>query len=426
MINDGLVNVIANLGTQRDKAAHASYAMGIMSHEELIAMYQSSWLAGAAIDYPVEDATRNWRTWEGDDAAVKRIVDIEDRLYIKQTIKDTLISARLFGGAAMYINATGTNKESPLLPSEKIISLVPLGRSKLAPEEIVSDINNEFYGWPEHIMVQSGDTRVKVHTSRFVIFRGAKLPVGALENDFFGQSYLQRPGQAITQCDSVLANINSLVYEANVDVMRFAGYSDMLADSANDAAVTRRLSLQAAMKGINGALVMDAMDAYDKKSANFGSIPELIAKFQEMASGATAIPVTRLFGRSAAGLSGSGDGDERQYYDRIVVMQSTIIGTGMELLDTLIRKMAGAPAEVSYSWNPLRQVTELDRAKIFLDTAAAARTLAGNDAGAIIPLDALSDSVINELQAQGVLPGLEDSVAQYGSRNAQELPEDDN
>jgi len=425
MINDGLVNVIANLGTQRDKAAHAAYYLETMSHEELIAMYQTSWLAGAAVDYPVEDAIRKWRTWEGDDDVVARIVDIEDRLYLKQVLKDAMISARLFGGAAMYINATGPNKERPLMPSEKIISLIPLGKNSLAPEEIDRDINSDFYGWPTHIMVQSGGERVRVHTSRFVIFRGARLPVGAMGNDFFGQSYLQRPRVAISQCDSVLANINSLVYEANVDVMRFAGYSDMLADSANDSAVTRRLTLQAAMKGINGALVMDALDAYDKKSANFGSIPELIAKFQEMCSGATAIPVTRLFGRSAAGLSGSGDGDERQYYDRVNVLQTTVIGTGVELLDSVILKMAGAPADVKYSWNPLRQVTELDRAKIFLDTAAAARTLAGNDAGAIIPLDALSDSVINELQAQGVLPGLEDSVAQYGGRNEQGLPEND-
>lgn len=425
MINDGLVNVIANLGTQRDKAAHSSYAMEVMGSGELTAMYQSSWLAGAAIDYPVEDAIRKWRTWEGDDDVVKRIVDIEGKLYIKQAIKETLISARLFGGAAMYINATGSNKEEPLRPSEKIISLVPIGRAGLSADEIVTDIDSEFYGWPRHIMVESGTDRVKVHVSRFVIFRGARLPAGTMNTEFFGYSYLQRPSAAIRQCDSVMANINSLVYEASIDVMRFAGYSNMLADSDNDAAVTRRLSLQAAMKGINGALIMDAEDAYDKKSANFGSIPELIAKFQEMAAGATAIPVTRLFGRSAAGLSGSGDGDERQYYDRIGVIQATTIGTALELLDSIILKMAGAPADLKYTWNPLRQVTELDRAKIFVDTAAAARTLAGNDAGAIIPLDALSDSVINELQAQGVLPGLEDSVAAYGTNKEQELPEND-
>ena len=164
----------------------------------------------------------------------------------------------------------------------------------------------------------------------------------------------------------------------------------MLATNQDDAIISRA-HLQAAMKGINGAVVIDGEDEYDQKTASFGSLPEVIAKFQEEVSGAFRIPVTRLFGRSAAGLSGQGDGDERVYYDRIAHEQATCIGPAMHKLDLLIVRQAlgSNPLEVYYEWRPLRQSTELERADIFGKVANGARAIAGSTAGEIIPLDAL-------------------------------------
>jgi len=48
-----------------------------------------------------------------------------------------------------------------------------------------------------------------------------------------------------------------------------------------------------------------------------------------------------------------------------------------------------------------------------------ARAIAGSSAGEIIPLDALSDSLVNELTELGVLPGLEKSVEKYGTLSEQ-------
>ncbi|MTV59129.1 DUF1073 domain-containing protein, partial [Streptococcus pneumoniae] len=87
------------------------------------------------------------------------------------------------------------------------------------------------------------------------IFTGASLPADAQNmtaSQGWGDSVLQSTMDTIKNADSTMANIASMVFEAKVDVFKFEGYAEMLQNTANDAAVTRRLQLQSAMKGING------------------------------------------------------------------------------------------------------------------------------------------------------------------------------
>lgn len=203
-------------------------------------------------------------------------------------------------------------------------------------------------------------------------------------------------------------------------MLKFNGFADLLAQGG-DTQVISRLSAQAAMKGINGALVIDKEDDYEQKNASFGGLPDLMDKFMTNAAGAARIPVTRLFGRASSGLSGSGDGDERVYFDRIGHMQSSEMQPAMHMLDEcIIRSALGSrPEDVFYEWAPLRQITETERANIFKTTADAARSLAGASAGELLPIDALSDALVNELVEQGVLPGLDQKIAEYGSLSEQ-------
>src|SRR5690606_26872622 len=158
-------------------------------------------------------------------------------------------------------------------------------------------------------------------------------------------------------------------------------------------------------------------DLYEKKSAAFSGLEALMGRFFDWVSGAARMPVTRLFGRAAAALSGSGDGDERVYYDRIADIQCQNIGEPLTLLDECIitQALGDRPAEIYYEWAPLRQRTESESAEIFGKYATAARALAGTNAGEIVPLDALSDAVVNALTEIGVVPGLESAVDEYGS-----------
>lgn len=426
---DGLVNVVANLGTARDKAAHSQYVTTELSAPQLLDAYRTSWLAGAIVDYPAEDATRKWRQWRAKAEQITLIEALEKRLRLNGLVQEALVAARLYGGAAIYINTGESQQDRPLVVGKEVRSLVVLTKNSLTADQIVRDIDNPYYGRPEFYTLSSGADakQVKIHASRLVIFIGKPLPVdasAAVVNQGWGDSALQSTMEAIQQTDSTMANMASLVFEAKVDVLKFKGFADLLANEGNDPLITRRLQTQAAMKGINGALVIDAEDDYDQKNATFAGLPEIVTKFMDAVSGASRIPVTRLYGRAAVGLSGSGDGDERVYFDRIGHVQATEIQPAMALLDEcLIHQALGSrPPDIYFEWRPLRQLTEGERADIFTKTATAARSLAGATAGELIPMDALSDALVNELTEQGVLPGLDQAIAKYGSLSEQGLP----
>lgn len=425
MISDGLQNVVANLGTGRDKSSHTVYVPDNLTSAELVSMYRTSWLAAAICDYPAEDATRKWRSWRAEADQITKIEAEENRLGLQHKVQKALIASRILGGSALYISAENVDPRQPLRPGDQINCLIVMGRDELTPGEIVRDISSPYYGKPEFYEINSNGegARATVHASRFAIFTGRKVPGAGVytTSTVWGDSALQSTLSAIQSADTTVANIASLVFESNVDVMKVQGFAELLAQNA-DELILRRARLQAAMKGINGMLMIDAEDDYEKKSAAFSGLETLMAKFFDWVSGAARIPVTRLFGRAAVGLSGGGDGDERVYYDRVGDIQSQDIAQAISLLDECIitQALGDRPAEIYYEWAPLRQRTEAESAEMFGKYASAARALAGTTAGEVIPLDAFSDAMVNALTEIGVLPGLEAAVDRYGSLGEQE------
>lgn len=418
---DGLSNVVANLGTPRDKSFHTTYTPEFFTAHDLTNAYRTSWLAAAICDYPAEDATRKWRAWRAEAEQISRIEALERRLGLKTKIQGALVTSRLLGGSAIYINTGAPDPTQPLVPGEEVRSLVVLSKEQLTPSAAVKDIDSEYFGRPEIYTLFSGATGetkpVDIHASRFAVFPGSPVPG---TNGAWGDSVLQKSMSAIKHTDSAIANIASLLYEANVDVMKVQGFATLLEQNQDDL-ILRRAHLQAAMKGINGLMMLDSEDDYEKKSASFSGLDAVLAKFFDWAAGAAGIPVTRLFGRAAAGLSGDGDGDERVYYDRVEDLQADDIEPAIALLDEciIVQALGDRPEEVYFEWRPLRQKSEAEMADIFTKYANAARSLAGANAGEVVPMDALSDAMVNTLTEAGVLPGLESLVETYGTLGEQ-------
>lgn len=419
---DGFTNVVANLGTARDKAAHSAYALPMLDRQQLLVAYRSTWLAQAIVDVPADDAVRKWRAWQATPDQIGAIEAEEGRLRVRETVRDAIKAARLFGGAAIYIGTGDANPAEPLRPDRTgrggLLTLTTLTPNQIAAEALNRDIASGYYGRPEFYTLAGERGQVRVHASRLVVLHGVPQIDVSMATDGWGDSVLMAAMRAVKDADSASANIAALLFEAKVDVFRFKGMAQALQQGPEaDMALANRLASQALLKGINGAVVLDRDDEYIQKSASFGGLPDVWDRFMLAVSGAARIPVTRLFGRSAAGLSGSGDGDERVYFDRVQATQELEIQPAMSALDEcLIRSALGSrPPEIFYRWNPLRQITESERATIFKTTADAARALAGAQAGELIPVEALSDALVNELVEQGVLPGLEQAIEDYGS-----------
>ena len=429
-LGDGLQNALANIRTPRDKASGSVYHFVRHSDAELIAAYRSAWLPRKIVDIPAQDATRRWRSWNADKAQISALEAEESRLRLQHTVKECLISARLMGGAAIYIGTGERDVSKPLsvdrIGAGGVHHLTVIPRTILTAGDIDADPESPWFGKPAFYKLGKGTgQQVEIHPSRLAIMHGASIPAGAdaFGADGWGDSVLQSAIDAIKQADGVSASAASLMFEANVDVLHLPELMKMLGEPGGEASVTRYLSILATNKGINGMLVLDGgatIDGkangrtdYERKGASFAGIGDVWDRFMQAVSGAADIPATRLFGQAPTGMNSTGESDLQNYAQRVAAMQSMEIGPALALLDEcLIRSALGSrPPEIYYDWRSIWETTAKERAEVGKATAEIVGALAGTN---LFPIPTLQQAAANAMIETGAMPGLEGAVDEFG------------
>lgn len=433
-LNDSLTSLVSRMGTDRDKAATVFYTHPTMTDEQALAAYRGSWLPRKIVDIPALDSCRKWRDWQAKNAEIELIEAEENRLNLKGKVLDALIKARLLGGGALFIGTGDANPEEPL-DYEKVKKgglkyLTVLSKRDMSAGQIDQDVNSEFHGKPSYYEVTGNNAMVRIHPSRLVIFAGAKHPDSLMMGiqDGWGDSVLTSTLDAIKNADSTSGNIASLVFEAKIDIIRIPNFMASLGNEEYKRKILERYTLANMSKGINGTLLLDKEEEYETKTAQLAGLTDILMAFMQIVSGAADIPVTRLLGQSPAGMNATGASDMKNYHDRIQSIQQLEMTPAMHKLDeVLIRSALGSrPPEVHYVWSPLEQMSEKERADIFKLTADAARQLVGTGTGQeIITRDAVSRALVNRLVEDGVLPGLEDAIDQFGEIGEQDPTEEE-
>lgn len=95
--------------------------------------------------------------------------------------------------------------------------------------------------------------------------------------------------------------------------------------------------------------------------------------------------------------------------------------------ECLIRSALGSRDEdIHYTWAPLWGMSEKEKAEVFKTKADGARAIAGNGTSPpLMPIEALSDALVNELVEDGSLSGLEAAIDEYGKLSEQEEGEEE-
>lgn len=431
--NDSLRALVAGLGDpMRDKMASASYYMHMLGDEELAAIYRSNWLGRKIVEIPAMDAVRKGRNWQAEQDQIEAIETEETRLGYWPKLLQAQTFARLWGGAAIYIGTKDSDLSAPLEPErigkDGITYLTVLSRQDMSVGEIEQDVFSEFHGLPKYFEVigSSASSMVRIHPSRLAVFVGAKTGHSLLSmgsNFGWGDSILNVVYTAMKNADATAANVASLVFEANVDIVRIPDFTDSLSDPEYRSLILERFSLAATAKGINKALLLDKEEEYERKSAAFTTLPEIIDRFLQMVAGAADIPVTRLLGQSPAGMNSTGESDLANYHDRVSSMQSLEMTPALRRLDEcLIRSALGSrPKEIFYSWAPLKQMSEKELAEIGKMNADTAATLVNT--GLFTP-EELRTVVTNQLVESSFYPGLDQAVTDTGGEWEAELEEE--
>lgn len=390
MASDQIQNMIAALGTSRDKRSHTHYAPTIpQTRFDLDNMYRCSWAAGKIVDCVADDMTREWVRLKWDnfdkDEATSRIITNEaNRFDLKGKVNAVLKWARLYGGATVLIGIAGDKDLSkPLILGNvrkgALRFLHVLDRWRLAPTgEVDSDLDSPNFGLPKYYtLAETGESNAPfIHWTRVVRFDGRQLPYFIWQqNARWDDSVLQNIVDDIKDFDTGMKGAASMLWEANVDIISTQDL-DLNIASNHQQKVIDRWMVAAMMKSFNRMMLIDKdAEEYHQKTTQFSGITDLIGKLMLNLSGACDIPVTRLFGQTPVGLSSTGEADIRNYYDHIASKQQAQLRRPLErLFEVIVRSATGAmPKNFEIEFNPLWQMSDSEKATAEYTRAQAAQ-----------------------------------------------------
>lgn len=416
-VNDSLKNVATGLGDLRyDKVANTEHQNVILSDHQLITAFRSSWIIKKAVQIPAFDALRKGRDWQAEEDQITMIEAEEKRLGVRQKLVECKWKARLFGGAAIVIGG-GRDVDDYSKPFDPktvgkggITHLTVMTRRELNAGQIEGSIGSEFFGKPkEYILSGQGVQQLTVHPSRLVVMLGDPNPdpwnaVVSTSNGW-SDSVLVNIYTAVLQAESSLANVSNLIFEANVDEIGIPDFMAQVNDPEYREKFFERMILSNLMKGSTKSTIHDKDESYNRHSLTFQGLPDLISKFLLCVSGATDIPLTRFLGQTPSGLSSTGEGDMKNYHDRLQSMQELEIEPSLYRLDeALIYSATGQrDPDIFYNWSPLEQVNEKEQSEIAKNDAVTAE--AYSRMGAFTP-EEMRKVTSNRLIETGFYPGL--------------------
>lgn len=370
----GLENVVAGLGTARDKRSYNTYTLPTtMDRAQLEAMYRSSWLAKRIVNSVADDMTREWFDVSFDDEDpenAKAVERGEKRLQIPKKINTALKWARLYGGSVAILGIGDQDLSTPLdIETVKegdlrYIHVLDRWRAWCSPT-MCTDLGSQHFGKPDYYVL--AESSVQVHHTRVLRFNGQELPYFLWQsNSRWDDSELQHVVEALKDHDQTTAGIATMMFEANIDVITSEGLNTTLASKDGEKLVTKRYQLSQLMKSMNRTLLLDGKEKYEKKSNSFANLDKVLEKFQIEVCGAADIPMTRLFGQSPGGLNSTGDGDIRNYYDMVSAKQEAEMRPQLEYLYAILcrSELGYTPDDLELTFKALWQVSATEQAAI--------------------------------------------------------------
>jgi phage-related protein (TIGR01555 family) len=116
-----------------------------------------------------------------------------------------------------------------------------------------------------------------------------------------------------------------------------------------------------------GMTVLDAEDDFTTHQYSFSGLSDVLIQFAQQLSGATGIPLARLFGQSPSGLSDTGEGPRRQYHEKVHQKQEKELRTPLQrLLAVMSMSTLGKPLGdgFQFTFRTLDDAPEAEKADI--------------------------------------------------------------
>lgn len=399
----------------------------------LNSLYRSHWVVQKIINTIPQDMMKNGYDFQSDinPDQIQKISKIIRQTRLHSKILNGLYWGRLYGGAAgiIMIDGEADRMDEPLdldrvMPGAFKGLLIMDRWSGIMPSaDLITDITDPDFGMPEYyeVTLPEGQGVIRLHNSRVCRFTGREMPyLEKLAENYWGTSEMEHVFSELKKRDNVSWNIALLTFMANIRVMKIDGMEQLLAYGGDKSqqALYNTLEGLNMMLNNNGIQILGKDDSYESHQYTFSGLGEVYDRFMMDVSGACGIPVTKLFGRSPAGLNSTGDADMDNYYDTIEQSQESQLRPVLDkLLPIVCMSALGAvPDDLDYIFNPVRRPSNDEKQSLGSQQTAA--VVQAYTAGLVSEKTAL-----RELQGSSKLTGMWTNITDKQIEAASDQPE---
>ena len=362
-----------------------NYSLLTVNRIILTYLFTGNGLFQTAIQLPIQDALSKGIELESTEMSNDDITEVFkfwNDFGLWEKLVDAMTWARLYGGGALLIN-TNQDPETPL--DIRNIAGTPLDFYDIDRWQL--DTNVAYFDDFEGLFYGDGDDRQMfylwgqpIHESRFIRLRGKRAP-----------SYVRRQlrGWGMSEGERMIRDLNlylktqdvlyEILDESKVDVYSIEGLANKLYTRNGTSAVTERVQAANQLKNYLNALVIDAKEKYEQKTMTFGGLAEVMQQNRIGISAALRMPMTKLFGISAAGFN-SGE-DDLESYNQMVEgeIRFRLNAPIKQLLDLSMSYLWGYIPSYDFKWPSMRFLSEVESEQV--KTSKSNRFLALYDRG---------------------------------------------
>lgn len=383
-VKDSISNPVANLGVGTDNILNYSTYENeriTQNYQLLSNLYRDSWVVQNIIQTVPNDITKKWfdiKTSLGPD-----FIDKVNRLYrksmIMESVNEGMAWGRLFGGAIGIILIEGqeNNLDEPLnfdlIRPGAFRGLYIIDRwNGVSPSiSIIDDITDSDFGLPEYYDISDSNIGLytRVHHSKVIRFVNRRLPMlERIREMYWGESEIEALYRDLLRRDSTAENISSLIFKANLSVMKIKDLDQIF--SLNSVEAQKRfwdlLSAVTQVESNLGVKVINSEDDAQYLNYSFGGIKDIYEALMMDLAGASRIPVTKLFGRSPAGMNSTGEADLQNYYDFIDDVREGIFkSVVLKLLPIIALSAWGEiPEDLDYNFRSMKELDDSQKTTI--------------------------------------------------------------
>lgn len=341
----------------------------------LNSLYRDNWVVQNVVGLMVDDMLREWYALKSaKPEQFRAIQNVERKTQLRSRIATGLKWGRLYGGAAGLILVDGQEDLSRPLDADAILpgsfrGLYILDRWQgITPDAALTFEGGELV--PEYYSINdaAGHTVARVHHSRLVRFVGRELPDLERQAElYWGESEIEALYKDVVAHDNVSANMAALTFQANINTMEVKGLEQLLSLSSPE--VQRRfwntMQAQKVLRSNYGMQLVEQGNKISNTQYTFTGLSDVYESMCLNLCGASHYPMTKLFGRSPAGMNATGESDLKNYYDYVDTLRESKLRPVLDKLLPVVARSAGLEAlDLEISFPPLWTPTASETASI--------------------------------------------------------------